>query len=95
MALVDDFVPVPVLSLQLVLEMDLFRRDQAQGGVLDSEVADVGGQAHPAPEVVWFVVSDDLLDVHRRRGLLDGKMPRVDDAEPPRPPQTTTSHQRP
>ena len=65
----------------LYLKWIFFRRDQAQGGVLDSEVADVGGQAHPGPEVVWFVVGDDLLDVHRRRQLIERKMLRIDDAD--------------
>ena len=46
LAVVDDFLPVPVLALELVLELDFLRRDQAQGGVIDREVANVRRQAH-------------------------------------------------
>ena len=81
LALVDDFVPVRVLSLQLVFEMDLLRRDQAERGVFDPEAADFGGQAHPGPELVRFVVSDDLLDVDRRRDVVPGQMVRIDDTD--------------
>ena len=80
LAALTDFLPVRVLSLQLVLEMDLFRRNQAQGGVIDSEAADVGGQAHTGPGVVWFVVSDDLLDVYRRRKCIDVNVGRINHA---------------
>src|SRR5215469_3175719 len=66
LAVVDDFLPVAVLALQLVFEMDLFRRHQAQRGVIDTDVVDFGGQMYPGPEVIWFVVSHDLLDVYWR-----------------------------
>ena len=38
-----------------------------------SEVADVGGQAHPGPKSYGFVVSDDPLDVQRRREFVEAR----------------------
>ena len=58
--------------------MDLLRRDQAQRGVVDPDVADVGGQAHPLPEFVRLAVGFDLLDVDRRREFVDSKMTGID-----------------
>ena len=42
-----DFSPVLILAFQLVLEMNLLRRDQAQRGVVDPESRTLRGQAHP------------------------------------------------
>ena len=39
LAVVDHLPPVAILALQLVLEMDLLRRDQAQRGVVDLQIA--------------------------------------------------------
>src|SRR5262249_36563862 len=43
LAVVDDFLPVQVLSLEHVFEMDPLRRYQAQRSVVDPYVASVGG----------------------------------------------------
>src|SRR4030095_16043939 len=41
-ALVDDISPTWILPFQSEPEADLFRRRQAEGGVVDAELADLG-----------------------------------------------------
>ena len=76
---VDDFLPVRVLALEFVVEMDLFRRDQAQGGVIDLRRRGRWRAGASRCRVRYGLPSAlILLDVHRRRELVDRKMPGID-----------------
>src|SRR5436309_1423918 len=45
LTIVDKFLPVLILALQLVLEMNLFWRDEAESGVVDRQISRPGWQA--------------------------------------------------
>jgi len=78
---IDDLLPVAIVAFELVFEMDLLRRDQAKIGVVDLEVASQRGQAQVRRGIVCLAVGGDLLDVHRRREFVEGKVTRIDDAD--------------
>ena len=86
-ATISAVLPVPVLSLQLVLETDLLRRDEAQGRVTNFQAMGQRRQppvrSRPSREVLpnGLVVGGDLLDVHRRRELVGSGMERIDHAD--------------
>src|SRR5208283_6247792 len=87
-AAVDDFSPVLVLPLQLESEMHLLRDNQAQGRVVNLEIAHprrqlwmrgrcMAGQVLP----IGLAIGDDLLDVYRRRSLIELEAMRIDDTD--------------
>jgi hypothetical protein len=81
LAVVDDLLPVRVLTLQLVSKMDLLRRYEAQRRVIYREIADQRRQAQPTGCIVSLAVRLDLLDVDRRRKLVDGNVTWIDDVD--------------
>ena len=48
---VANVLPIADPAFQLVAKQDLFRRDQAERGVVDLQIADQRGQAQVRPEV--------------------------------------------
>ena len=76
LAFVDHLAPVAVLPFKLVLEMNLLRRYQAQSRVVNLQIASTRRQTQigtcRARQVlpINLVISDDLLDVYRRRELV-------------------------
>ena len=70
LAVVDDLVPVPILTFQLIAEAHLFRRDQAKRRVVDRQIPDSRRQAQTVRRIVGFVVGGDLLDVYGGRELV-------------------------
>src|SRR5208337_705122 len=79
--------PIPIMTFELVFETDLLGRDQAESGVVDLQIATQCGQAQVrrcrARQVLptRFAIGGDLLDVHRRREFVEGKVTRIDDAD--------------
>src|SRR5580704_13429432 len=71
---IDDLLPVAIVAFQLVAKMDLLRRDQAERGVFDLEIANQRGQALDRRSLVFLAVGGDLLDVDRGRELVEGKV---------------------
>ena len=84
---VDRHSPVFVLPLQLDAELHLLRRDKAESGVIDLQIAStrladaVSKLAAPASSANKLVVRDNLLDVYRRREFVESKMTRIDDLD--------------
>ena len=82
-----DLSPVGILPLQLVLEMNLLRRGEAESGVVDLQIASSRRQTHArscrARQIlpIHLVVGYDLLDVHRRREFVESKMMGIDDLD--------------
>src|ERR1700747_423261 len=75
------------MAFQLVPKTDLLRRDKAESGVLDLQLASQRGQAWVRGRIagrvipVFLAVGSDLLDVHRRWEFVEGKVTRIDDAD--------------
>ena len=84
LTVIHHLSPVGILPLQLVLEMNLVRRGEAESGVVDLQIASSRRQTHArtcrARQVlpIHLVVGYDLLDVDRRRELIEGKMMGID-----------------
>ena len=78
---VDDLLPVGVLSFEQVTEAHLLGRDQAQRRVIDREISGARWQPQPVRRVVDLVVGSDVLDVHRWRKFVERQMMRIDHAD--------------
>ena len=81
-------LPIAIPALQLVTEVNLVRRDQAERCVINHQVADQrrqprarGGRIAGPVLPVGLAVGGDLFDVHRRRKFVEGKVTRIDDAD--------------
>ncbi len=81
-------LPVAIPTFQLHAEVHLFRHHQAQRGVINRQVAHQrrqlrgrGGCITVGALPVSLAVRDDLLDVHRGRKFVEGKVTRIDDAD--------------
>src|SRR6266403_6085070 len=78
-------LPIAVPALQLVTKKDLFRRDEAERGVIYLQITNERGQKYASvcsgTRIVGLAVGGDLLDVHRRRKFVEGKVARIDDAD--------------
>ena len=61
--------------------MDLLWRNKAERGVVDREIADQRRQAQVRRQLVGVIVGGDLLNVYRRRKVVERKVTRVDDAD--------------
>ena len=60
----------------------------------NQQVAHTGRQSQAIRRVVRLAVGGDLLDVNRRRKLVEGKMMRIDDADAADHARTTACHPR-
>src|SRR5437762_3634637 len=74
-------LPITIVAFQLDAKTDLLRRDQAESGIVDFEIANQRGQAQVRRSLVGLAVSGDLLDVHRRWEFVEGKVTRIDYAD--------------
>ena len=77
-----DVLPLAVAAFELDPEPVLLRRDEAQRGVVDLQIANERRQPQTGRRVVRFPIRDHLLDVHRRRKRVDADVPRIDDGDP-------------
>src|SRR4029450_13461418 len=73
LATVAGILPIFVVAFQFVAELNLLRGDEAQSRVINREVANEGRQAQPLRRVISLAVGGDLLDLYRRRELVEGK----------------------
>ena len=81
LSIVDDLLPVGVLSFEHVTEPHLLRGGQAERRVVDREVAQTRWEPQPVRRVVDLVVGSDSLNVHRWRTFVERQMMRIDDAD--------------
>ena len=85
-ARVDWHSPVVVLALQLDAELHPLRRDEAETDVVDLQITSQRGKMHVRHRLARQVlpiespVGEDLLDMHRRRDFVEGKMTGIDDS---------------
>src|ERR1700691_5295198 len=78
---IANVLPVGIAAFQLDAKTDLLRRHQAESGVVDLEIANKRGQAQVRRGLVGLAVGGDLLDVYRRRKLVDGNVTWIDDVD--------------
>src|SRR5208283_2929196 len=77
----DSISPVRVPPLQLKTVAVFFRSNEAQRHEIKREIAHTRGQAQAACCGIRLVISDHLLDAHRRRKFVDSKMTGIDDLD--------------
>src|SRR5271165_4232041 len=88
LAAISCILPVEIQPFELVAKTYLLRSHKTQGCVINLQIAYqrrqprvgggcIAGQVLP----VALAIGDDLLDVHRRRKLVEGKVTRIDDAD--------------
>src|SRR5262249_18530736 len=77
-------LPVAVVTLEQVAKSYLFRRDEAQGRVVDLQLArqcrERGASPFQRAQIVRLAVGRDLLDLQRWRKIIEGQAARIDDA---------------
>src|SRR5208283_2993439 len=78
---IADVLPIAIPAFQLVTKKHLLRRDEAEPGIVDLEIANQRRQAQTGRRIVALAIGADLLDMHRRRKLVERKVTRIDDAD--------------
>src|SRR5580704_9898759 len=75
---IANVLPVGIAAFQLDAKTDLLRRDQAESGIVDLQIANQRGQALARRSLVGLAVGGDLLDVDRWWEFVEGEMARID-----------------
>src|SRR5207244_10627507 len=81
-AAITRILPVAIAAFELVAELHFLRNGEAGRGVLDLEIASERRQTYLRRSRIGLPIGHDLLDVHRRRDLVEPKVARVDDGNP-------------
>src|SRR5262249_26715897 len=79
-------LPVAVPAFELVSKKNFLRRDEAERGVVNLQIANMRRQWHlpvlrRRSQIVGLVVGGDLLDMHWRRKIVEEQVAGIDDAD--------------
>src|SRR5271165_6360341 len=79
LAVVDDFLPVRILALQLIAKMNLLRGTEGQSRIIDPHIADQSRQVQSARCIISLAVRLHFFNVYRWRESIQRNVFWVDD----------------